>query len=63
VSKLATVEVIFKDKKYNYKTSVNGDCTDESLRDYFIDTCFDLATYSEPYIMNVQRCIDIKITR
>ena len=33
---LKTAHVQFQNEKYNYKTSVTGQCSDEEIRAYFV---------------------------
>lgn len=53
-----SVEVLFKDSKYNYKTTVNGRKSNKLIRMYFVHQKFDVGTYPEE---NLQECIDINI--
>lgn len=59
---LKTAHVQFQNEKYNYKTSVNGKCSDEEIKAYFIDKVFNLGgiTYidgKETETDNMQQCI------
>lgn len=56
---LKTVLVKFENEKYNYKTSVNANSSEESLRRYFVGASFDMGCYP---IENMQVCIDIEIS-
>jgi hypothetical protein len=56
-SKLKSVKVIFKNPVYNYVTSVNGKSSEEGLRNYFVNTVFDVGGYP---VEDLQKCIDIK---
>lgn len=57
---LKTVEVIFKNPQYNYKTAVNAKSSKESLIEYFVGTSFDLGVFPKE---DFQKCIDIKIIK
>lgn len=63
MSNLIVVEVKFQDSKFNYETAVNGECSDENIRAYFVGHRIDLTVYNEPIIPNYQRCIDVDIKR
>ena len=34
-SNLITVKIFFENPKYNYATSMNGNCSDKEIRQYF----------------------------
>lgn len=55
---MKSVKVIFKDSKYNYSTSVNGKCTNDEIRKYFIGQMFNIGCYP---VENMQECIDVEI--
>ena len=55
---MKTVKVIFADPDYNYTTSVSDTATDESLKDYFINTFFNMGIFPEEKMM---KCINIEI--
>lgn len=60
--KLKTAHVKFKNPKYNYSTSVNGNLSDEEIRKYFIGKEFNLAPYKDKGMVdNLQKCIDVEI--
>lgn len=59
-SNLITVEVLFADSKHNYKTSVNGNCSDESIQVYFVGKSFNVAQYPQE---NIQICTGTNIVR
>ena len=59
MEKFKTVEVLFKDNSNNYKTSVNGASSDESLKKYFVNTMFNLGAYPKE---NLCECIGVNIT-
>ena len=42
---LNSVDVIFKNPKYNYTTSVSAKATEESVRKYFVGQIFNVGTY------------------
>ncbi len=60
MSNLVTANVIFKDSKYNYQTSVNGNLSDKELKKYFVGTAFNMGVYP---IENFQTCINCTIER
>jgi hypothetical protein len=50
---------MFGNPKYNYKTSISANSSEESARDYFVGTTFNVgAGLSE----NMQECVDIQFT-
>lgn len=53
-----SVKVIFANPKYNYTTSVSNTATDESLKNYFINTPFDMGAFPRE---DFQTCIGIEI--
>ena len=64
MSNLITVKVKFQDPAYNYKTSMNGECSDESIREYFVNKRLNMAQYrDEGYKENFQTCVDVDINR
>ena len=63
---LKTAHVQFKNEKYNYKTSVNGQCSDEEIKAYFVGQKFnmggmDFVNGKETEIDNLQQCIKCDI--
>lgn len=54
---LNSVEVIFKNPEYNYRTSLSPQSTEESARDYFVGKTFDVGIYPKEQMEEV---IDIK---
>ncbi len=55
-----TVKVIFKNPKYNYRTSVNSKSTEKELRKYFVGGMFDVGKYPKE---NLQEVIDINLEK
>lgn len=53
-----TVTVKFEDPQHNYKTSVNGECSNESIKQYFVNTSFNVGRFP---IENIQKCIGVEI--
>jgi len=51
------VEVIFKNPKYNYKTSVSAITTEADARDYFVGHSVNVGVYPEE---KMRKVIDIK---
>ena len=58
---LASVIVKFQNEKLNYSTMVNGKSSDAKIRDYFVNTTFNLSSCDANEIM--AKCIDIEILR
>jgi hypothetical protein len=56
-SKLKTVNVQFKDTKYNYITNVSSSSSKKEIERYFVGQRFNLGTIKD----NVQICTSIKI--
>ena len=56
---LKTAKVIFTESKHDYSTSVNGKLSDQQIKDYFINTVFDVGMYP---VENMQKCIDCKVS-
>jgi len=54
------VKLIFKNKEYNYTTSVSNKVGLEEAKEYFLGTIFNLGSYP---IENLQECIDIKFIK
>ena len=52
-----TAYVQFKDPSYNYRTSVNGELSDEEIVKYFKDKPFNLGSVED----NVQICIECTV--
>jgi hypothetical protein len=65
MSNLISVTVKFEDERYNYTTSVNGNCSDKDIRDYFVGIKgINLSQYRDGgYKENFQQCIDVEINR
>lgn len=55
---MKSVKVIFKDPKYNYYTSVNGERSDDEIKKYFVGTYFNLGVYP---VEDMQKCIKVEI--
>lgn len=55
---MKTVKVIFKNRKHNYYTNVNGSITDEEIKKYFVGADFNVGVYPEE---NIQKCIKVEI--
>lgn len=53
---LNSVDVKFKNPKYNYTTSVSSGVNEKSARDYFVGTMFDVGSFPDE---NLQKAIDI----
>ena len=53
-----TVYVKFADERHNYATSVNPKASDESLKEYFEGTVFDVGIYP---VEKMRECIEIVI--
>lgn len=63
---LKTAHVQFQNKKYDYKTSVNGQCSDEEIKAYFVGQCLnmggiDFVNGKETEVDNLQQCIKCDI--
>jgi hypothetical protein len=58
MSKLQSVKVLFNDSKYNYITPINWELSEKDIRDYFVNTTFDLGGYPEE---DMQKCTDIEL--
>jgi hypothetical protein len=56
---MKTITVIFKDPKYNYTTSMNGDQTDDQIKRNFIGKFFNF--HGAGKIKNFQLCVRVKI--
>ena len=64
---LKTAHVQFKNEKYNYKTSVNGQCSDEEIKAYFVGESINFGGIKyidgvETEIDNLQTCIRCDIS-
>lgn len=59
MSRLNAVKVIFSNPKYNYRTSIAAEQTEETARDYFVGTVFNLGIYPGE---DMQECVDIEFT-
>ena len=66
---MKAAHIKFKDPKYNYSTSVNGELTDQKIKDYFINQTFNLGYMGwdheknqEIEVDNLQTCIDCIVT-
>jgi hypothetical protein len=55
-----SVTVVFEDAKYNYTTSVNPNCTDEEIKEYFCGKMFDVGAYP---VENMQIAVGVVISR
>jgi hypothetical protein len=55
---LKTVQVTMENG-YSYKTSVNGNCTDKSIKDYFVGKYFNFGMADGPDVM--LKCTKIQI--
>lgn len=53
-----SVKVLFENSNNNYTTSVNPDCTDEEIRQYFVGQYLDVGSYPTE---NLQKCKDVEI--
>lgn len=67
---MKAAHVKFKDPKYNYSTSVNGELSDEHIKASFIGSTFNLGgmswnheTDQETEIDNLQTCVDCEVTK
>lgn len=58
MAQFKTVLVMFEDQAKNYKTPVNGKLTDEEIKEYFINTVFNVGIYP---VENMQKCINVEI--
>lgn len=54
---LTSVDVIFKDPKYNYSTSMSPTTTEKSAREYFVGNSFNVAPFPNEQF---EKVIDIK---
>ena len=64
---LKTAHVQFTNEKYNYKTSVNGQCSDEEIKAYFVGQSVNFGGIRyidgvETEIDNLQTCIRCDIS-
>ena len=57
---MKTANVIFKEDRYNYSTSING--TDEEIRSYFIGTPFNFGDNDWNVPDDIQVPVDCTIT-
>ena len=63
---LKTAHVQFDNEKYNYKTSVNGQCSDDEVMAYFLHRPFNFGGISyvngvETETDNIQICTKIDV--
>ena len=63
---LKTAHVQFQNEKYNYKTSVNGKCSDDEIKDYFVGKSLNFGGIRyvngiETEIDDLQKCIKVDI--
>ena len=58
MANLKAAHVKFKDSKYNYSTSVNGNLTENEIKGYFVGKWFNLGHIED----NMQKCIDCEVT-
>lgn len=57
MAKFKTAHVKFEDEKYNYSTSINPNCTDQSIKDYFVGKKFNMGRVKD----DLQLCIGCEI--
>lgn len=55
-----TASVKFSNEKYNYTTSVNGNLTDDEIKNYFIGKYFNLGNYDKD---DMQKCVSCEIIK
>lgn len=55
---LKTAEVLFENSKYNYKTSVNGQLSEEEIKAYFEGKTFNLGNGESD---DLQKCIKCNV--
>lgn len=61
MANLKTVQVTMENG-FSYRTSVNGSCTDESIKDYFVGQYFNFGLPDEPDEPDVMlKCTQIQI--
>lgn len=53
---LKTAHVQFKDSKYNYYTSVNGKLSNGQIKDYFLNTVFNVGVYPSEIMRKCIKC-------
>lgn len=58
MARFKTVLVMFEDQANNYKTPVNGKLTDQEIKEYFINTVFNVGVYP---VENMKKCINVEI--
>ena len=56
--KFKSVNVKFKNAKYNYTTSVNPQISDEEIQKYFIGTAFNVGSFPEEIF---ETCTSVEI--
>lgn len=57
---LKTACVKFSNEKYNYMTSVNGNLTDDEIKNYFIGKYFNLGNSDKD---DMQKCVSCEIIK
>lgn len=57
MAKFKTAIVSFEDKRYNYETSINPNCSDSDIINYFKGNLFNMGMVED----NMQKCIDCKV--
>lgn len=55
---LKTALVKFEDSKYNYKTSVNGNLSDEEIKQYFVGMYINCAPFPDE---KMKKCVECEI--
>jgi len=59
MSKLISVKCFYSNGE-TISTNVNGQCSDEEIKDYFVGKYFDLGIYPAE---NMRMCLKVEITR
>jgi len=59
MAKFKNVEVKFKDSNLNYSSFVNPESSDESIRNYFVGTRFNVGEYPTE---KFAKCIEVEIS-
>lgn len=60
MAQFKNVTVKFKDPKYNYKTFVNKNCSNEEIEKYFLNALFNRGAYP---VEDMQKCISVEIQK
>lgn len=55
---MQTVKVIFRDERFNYRTTVSSNSTRESVNECFVGQFFNVGAYP---VENMQECINVEI--